>query len=101
MYMYYSGGSAKDSNPYYQTEHFPRLVERVNYYKVQGEGVEIMCEVVDEIVNGIVDDVRRESERNGEIRGAIKGKKVLLWKSWKKWGNFQNGLYRRFRKKRI
>lgn len=67
----------KDSNPYYRTKHFPRLVERVNYYKVQREGVEVMCEVVDEIVNevvdeivnGIVDDVRRESERNGEIKG--------------------------------
>ena len=67
----------QDSNPYYRTEHFPRLVERVNYYKVQREGVEVMCEVVDEIVNevvnGIVDDVRRESERNGEIRGEIRG----------------------------
>ena len=40
-----------DSDPYYKTETFPRIVERVRYLKVQEKGVDIMCEIADRIRN--------------------------------------------------
>ena len=42
-------GYLKNSDPFYQTENFPRIVERVKYFKVQKEGVTIMCEIADRI----------------------------------------------------
>ena len=39
----------KNSDPFYQTKNFPRIVERVKYFKVQKEGVTIMCEIADRI----------------------------------------------------
>ncbi len=39
----------KNSDPFYQTENFPQIVERVKYFKVQKEGVTIMCEIADRI----------------------------------------------------
>ncbi len=39
----------KCSDPLYQTEDFPHIVERVKYFKLQKEGVEIMCEIADRI----------------------------------------------------
>lgn len=53
----------EDSNPFYQTEHFPRIVEKVNFYKMQEEGVCVMCEITDRI------------RREGKIEGKIEGKK--------------------------
>lgn len=41
----------KDSDPYYRTETFPRIVERVRHFKIQREGVNIMCEIADRIRN--------------------------------------------------
>lgn len=64
----------KNSNPYYQTEHFPKLVERVKFYKVQKEGVEIMCEVVDEIVGEVVDEIIGEMADEIRKEGKIEGK---------------------------
>ena len=52
----------KDSDPFYQTKLFPRIVERVNLYKMQKEGVDVMCEIADRI--------RRE--------GRIEGKKEAI-----------------------
>ena len=41
----------KDSAPYYKTETFPRIVERVRYFKVHRKGVNVMCEIADRIRN--------------------------------------------------
>ena len=41
----------KDSDPYYRTETFPRIVERVRHFKIHKEGVDIMCEIADRIRN--------------------------------------------------
>ncbi|MCM1048911.1 MAG: PD-(D/E)XK nuclease family transposase [Clostridiales bacterium] len=51
----------KDSKPDYITENFPRIVERVKYFKVQKEGVNIMCEIADRI--------RREGKQEGIKEG--------------------------------
>ena len=51
----------KDSDPHYQTNNFPRIVERVRYFKIQKEGVNIMCEIADRI--------RKEGRREGLIEG--------------------------------
>ena len=53
----------KNSDPYYKTETFPRIVERVRFYKVQEKGVDIMCEIVDRI--------RNEGREEGRLRGMI------------------------------
>ncbi|MDE7131951.1 MAG: hypothetical protein K2O65_09170 [Lachnospiraceae bacterium] len=60
----------KDSDPFYRTEYFPRIVERVNYYKVQEEGVHTMCEIADRI--------RREGKAEGKIEGKIEDIMELL-----------------------
>ena len=54
------------SDPEYQTENFPSIVKRVNFFKQQTEGVEIMCEIADRI--------RREGREEGKIEGRINGK---------------------------
>ncbi len=63
-------GYLKHSDPFYRTEHFPRIVERVNYFKIQREGVEIMCEIADRI--------RREGKIEGKIEGRIESIMELL-----------------------
>lgn len=60
----------KDSDPHYRTESFPRIVERVNFFKEQKEGVDIMCEIVDRI--------RREGKMEGKIEGKIEDVMELL-----------------------
>ena len=57
----------KNSAPFYQTENFPRIVERVKYFKIQKKGVNIMCEIADRI--------RKEGEESGRAEGRIQGKK--------------------------
>ena len=52
----------KNSDPFYQTENFPRIVERVKYFKIQKEGVTIMCEIADRIrqegiIEGKIEDI--------------------------------------------
>ena len=44
-------------------ETFPRIVERVRYFKVQEKGVNIMCEIADRI--------RNEGREEGRISGMI------------------------------
>lgn len=61
----------------YQTENFPRIVERVKYFKVQKEGVTIMCEIADRI--------RQE--------GLIAGKIESILNYWKTSAIFRNSLY--------
>ena len=51
----------KNSDPYYRTETFPRIVERVRYFKIQKKGVDIMCEIADRI--------RKEGREEGRLRG--------------------------------
>ena len=53
----------KNSDPFYQTENFPRIVERVKYFKVQKEGVTIMCEIADRI--------RQEGHIEGKIESIL------------------------------
>ena len=53
----------KDSDPHYRTESFPRIVERVNFFKEQKEGVDIMCEIADRI--------RREGKIEGKIEAVM------------------------------
>lgn len=60
----------KNSDPFYQTENFPRIVERVHYFKIQKEGVTIMCEIADRI--------RQEGKAEGVIAGKIEAILELL-----------------------
>ena len=55
----------KDSNPYYRTETFPRIVERVNHFKIHKRGVNIMCEITDRI--------RNEGKEEGRAEGRVEG----------------------------
>lgn len=55
----------KDSKPDYITKNFPRIVERVRYFKVQNEGVNIMCEIADRI--------RKEGKQEGIKEGIQEG----------------------------
>ena len=61
-------GYLKKSDPFYQTENFPRIVERVKYFKIQKEGVTIMCEIADRI--------RQEGVEAGKAEGIIEGKSL-------------------------
>lgn len=60
----------KDSKPDYITVNFPRIVERVNYYKVQKEGVNIMCEIAERI--------RIEGKQEGIKEGLLASLKNLV-----------------------
>ena len=53
----------QDSDPYYKTETFPRIVERVRYFKIHRKGVNIMCEIADRI--------RNEGREEGRLSGMI------------------------------
>lgn len=62
----------KDSDPFYQTESFPRIVERVNLYKMQKKGVDVMCEIADRIrqegkIEGKIEDIMELLEELGKI----------------------------------
>ena len=56
----------KDSDPYYKTEAFPRIVERVRHFKVQKEGVNIMC--------AIADRIREEGREEGRSVGRLESR---------------------------
>ena len=60
----------KNSDPFYQTKNFPRIVERVKYFKIHKEGVTIMCEIADRI--------RQEGREAGIIQGKIEDILELL-----------------------
>ncbi len=62
----------QDSDPFYQTESFPRIVERVNFYRIQRKGVDIMCEITDRIrregkIEGRIEDIMQLLEELGKI----------------------------------
>lgn len=64
------------SDPFYRTESFPRIVERVNYFKVQKGGLDIMCEIVDRIrqegkIEGKIEDILELLEELGKIPAKI------------------------------
>ena len=60
----------ENSDPFYHTENFPRIVERVHYFKIQNEGVDIMCEIADRI--------RKEGRIAGRIESKIEDILELL-----------------------
>ena len=53
----------KNSDPCYKTETFPRIVERVRYFKMHKKGVDIMCEIADRI--------RNEGKIEGMVRAIL------------------------------
>lgn len=62
----------KDSDPYYRTETFPRIVERVRYFKVYKKGVNVMCEIADRIrnegkVESRIEDILELLEELGKV----------------------------------
>ena len=64
----------KNSDPYYKTETFPRIVERVRYFKIHKEGVGIMCEIADRIRN----EGREEGKSAGRLESRIEDVLELL-----------------------
>ncbi|MDE7339992.1 MAG: PD-(D/E)XK nuclease family transposase [Lachnospiraceae bacterium] len=53
----------RHSDPFYETENFPGIVERVRFFKIKEEGVTIMCEIADRI--------RREGKIEGKIEDIL------------------------------
>ena len=80
----------KNSDPFYQTENFPRIVERVKYFKVQKEGVTIMCEIADRI--------RQEGKEAGKAEGIIEGKIESILELLEDLGNIPRQLIQRISK---
>lgn len=68
----------KKSDPFYHTKEFPRIVERVNFYKVQKKGVDIMCEIADRIRQEGKNEGREEGRIEGKIEGRIEAILELL-----------------------
>lgn len=68
----------KDSDPYYKTETFPRIVERVRFFKIHKEGVDIMCEIADRIRNEGREEGRIEGRSEGRIESKIEDILELL-----------------------
>lgn len=66
------------SEPYYKTENFPRIVERVKYFKTEKEGVTIMCEIADRIRREGKEEGRKEGKYLGRIEGKIEDILELL-----------------------
>ena len=62
----------KHSDPYYRTDTFPRIVERVRHFKIHKEGVNIMCEIADRIRNegkieGRIEDILELLKELGSV----------------------------------
>lgn len=62
----------QNSDPFYQTENFPGIVKRVNYFKIQRGGLDIMCEIADRIkqegkIEGKIEDILELLEELGKI----------------------------------
>lgn len=53
----------RHSDPFYETENFPEIVEQVRFFKIKEEGVTIMCEIADRI--------RREGKIEGKIEDIL------------------------------
>ena len=51
-----------------RVQEFKRIVERVNFYKIQRKGVDIMCEITDRIRReGRIEDIMQLLEELGKI----------------------------------
>ena len=72
----------KNSDPDYETDTFPHIVERVRYFKKKTEGVKIMCEIANKLKNeGIkigLEKGREEGIRKGIAQGRKKGREEGL-----------------------
>ena len=68
----------KNSDPYYRTVTFPRIVERVRHFKIQKEGVDIMCEIADRIREEGRQEGREEGKSVGRIESRIEDILELL-----------------------
>ncbi len=66
------------SEPYYETENFPRIVERVRYFKTQKECVTIMCEIADKIRQEGKAEGKREGKAEGRREGMVEAILELL-----------------------
>lgn len=66
------------SEPDYETENFPRIVERVRYFKTVREGVTAMCEITDRIRREGKEEGRKEGRAIGRIEGKIEDILELL-----------------------
>lgn len=62
------------SEPYYETENFPRIVERVRHFKIKREGVAAMCEITDRIRREGMEEGRKEGRKEGQAIGKMEGK---------------------------
>ena len=60
----------EDSDPHYRTDTFPRIVERVKYFKIYKGGVDIMCEIADRI--------RNEGKNEGKVESKMEDILELL-----------------------
>ncbi len=66
----------ENSDPFYRTKVFPRIVERVKFFKVQEEGVDIMCEIADRIkmegkIEGKIEVILELLEELGKVPSKI------------------------------
>ena len=68
----------KDSDPYYRTVTFPRIVERVRHFKIQKKGVDIMCEIADRIREEGRQEGREEGKSVGRLESRIEDILELL-----------------------
>ena len=68
----------KNSDPYYRTDTFPHIVERVNYFKIHEGGVNVMCEITDRIKNEGREEGRLEGRAEGRIEGMMRAILELL-----------------------
>lgn len=64
----------RNSEPEYESEIFPRIVERVKFFKMKKEGVAIMCEIADRIRNEGKEEGKEEGRKEGQAIGRIEGK---------------------------
>lgn len=65
----------RHSEPYYETENFPKIVERVRYFKTEKEGVTIMCEIADRIRReGKIEDILELLGDLGKIPQYVTGR---------------------------
>ncbi len=66
------------SEPYYETENFHRIVERVRYFKTQKESVTMMCEIADKIRQEGKAEGKREDKAEGRREGMVEAILELL-----------------------
>ena len=65
----------KNSDPDYETDIFPHIVERVRYFKKQTEGVKIMCEIANKLKNEGIKIGLEKGREEGREEGRVEGRK--------------------------